>query len=210
MKEMVDYNNKSIRIVGMFIVLPIAIICGLGGSLLSIWLGPDMEKYKWLLMLMTLHLSVNLAVSPIFQVQTACNKVRTPAIVTIILGGINLLLAIYFSKYTSIGIYGIALAGAIVLTGKNLLFTPVYNAIITGQKPFAYVKGVIPVAITTVLMRGIAYAMDYFLVIDSFIKLVGAAVVVAVIYLPVAWFGMLKKAERAEAIKSVKKRLKKA
>ena len=51
---------------------------------------------------------------------------RVPAIVTIVMGFGNLGLAILLAGPMGWGLYGVAAAGAIALTAKNLIFTPLY------------------------------------------------------------------------------------
>ena len=116
------------KLVGLLMALPIGLICGLSSPLLQTWLGPKFAELSWLMTLMTIHLSVNLAVLPLFSIQTATNAVRTPALVMIVMGMGNLGLAIFLAGPMGWGLYGVAAAGAIALTAKNLVFTPLYAA----------------------------------------------------------------------------------
>jgi hypothetical protein len=114
--------------------------------LLATWLGPNFAVYGPLMSLLTIHLSVNLAVLPIFPIQTATKRVRLPGIVTLLLGCVNLALAFLLAGPIGWGLYGVAAAGAIVLTAKNLLFTPIYGAIILGRKPWTLLHETLPVS----------------------------------------------------------------
>jgi hypothetical protein len=92
------------------------------------------------MVIMVSHLAINMGVMPLFSIQVAMNKVRWPGIVTLIMGIGNLALAIFLAKYASWGIFGVAVAGAIVLTAKNALFTPIYGAIILDQPWHTFLK----------------------------------------------------------------------
>ncbi|MCK4441817.1 MAG: hypothetical protein KAU90_07400, partial [Sulfurovaceae bacterium] len=68
------------------------------------------------------------------------NKVKTPAIVTLILGLANLILAIVLVKWTTLGLYGIVLASAIVLSIRNAIFTPIYASFILKIPVVSFIK----------------------------------------------------------------------
>jgi hypothetical protein len=110
------------------IALPIGILCGLAKPLLALWLGPDYSDLSWLVVALVGHLCVNLAVVPLFPIQEATNKVRVPGILTLVMGVANTGLAVALAKWSGWGYISIAIAGAIMLTAKNTLFTPLYAA----------------------------------------------------------------------------------
>jgi membrane protein EpsK len=143
MDDIVSYSNYAIKVTGLFMALPVGIICGFGGDLLKLWLGKGFIQYGPLLTLMTFHLSVNLAVQSLFSLFTAVNRIKLPAFINLFMGATNFVLAILLTHTFSLGTYGIALAGAISLTAKNLIFTPIYSAVVTEQKWFVYYKGII-------------------------------------------------------------------
>jgi len=142
---LVAYMRRSMKCVGLMIALPIGGICGLGEPLLRTWLGPGFADLAWLLTLMTIHLSVNLAVLPLFCIQTATKHVRLPGLVTVAMGVANLGLALLLAGPVGWGMYGVAAAGAIVLTSKNLLFTPVYAARLLKRRPLSFLSEALPI-----------------------------------------------------------------
>lgn len=87
------------------------------------------------------YLAVSLSVMPLFYVWTAFNKQKTPAVVTLCLGGLNVLLAVVLSGPAHLGLYGITIAGAVSLILKNAVFTPLYVSHITGFQKTAFYKG---------------------------------------------------------------------
>jgi membrane protein EpsK len=104
-----------------------------------------------LILLLVGHLPINLCVSPQIAVQTAADRVKVPALVTLVMGLCNLLTAVFFVRCMHWGAWGVAAAGAIVLTCKNAFFTPAYTAhILHARLRLAYcgmgVSGVTAVA----------------------------------------------------------------
>lgn len=160
---LVRYTNKSVRLTGFLMALPIGLFSGMGGTLLGLWINPGFAHYQWLLVVLTLHLTVNLAIQSLFTVHTAVNRVRVPALVTVALGAANFVLAYLLSGPLGWGVYGIAMAGLLVLTGKNLLFTPLYTARITGQPLLTYYAGVLAPALASLAIAGAGYLLQHYL-----------------------------------------------
>ncbi|CQR74718.1 putative membrane protein EpsK [Sporomusa ovata DSM 2662] len=151
MKKLVEYTNRAVKINGLILSLPLGLVCGMSESFLSVWLGSNFGEYKWLLLAMSVHLVISLTFMPLYYIPTAVNKLRLPALVTVVLGLVNFLLAFVLTGPGKLGLYGIVLAGAIVLTIKNSLFTPLYSAFITNQPFYTYYSNIIQPLIGAVI-----------------------------------------------------------
>jgi len=75
-----------------------------------------------LLILLVGHLSVNLAIRPLAYVSTAYNRNKLPALITLVLGVANVVLAIVLARWSGWGVAGVAAAAAIMWTIKNVVF----------------------------------------------------------------------------------------
>ena len=71
---------------------------------------------------------------------------KTPAVVTLCLGGLNVILVVVLSGPAHLGLYGITIAGAVSLILKNAVFTPLYVSHITGFQKTAFYKGMFTLA----------------------------------------------------------------
>jgi membrane protein EpsK len=127
-EKIVFIAKKAVKFMCLAMALPIGLLCGFAKPLLMLWLGEDFAVFSPLMIILVAHLVINLSVLPLFAINTALNRVRIPGIVTMLMGIGNVALAIVLSKRLGWGIYGIALAGTIMLTAKNAIFTPVYAA----------------------------------------------------------------------------------
>src|SRR6202043_2517087 len=96
--------TRSVKILGIGLALPVGLLCGLGGPLLSLWLGPAFAKLELLLILLVGHLTVTLAVRPLSYVVNAYNRVKSQGLVTLALGIVNICLAVALARWTSWGI----------------------------------------------------------------------------------------------------------
>lgn len=138
--RIVMMSQRAVKFMGMGVGLLTGLLCGFAEPLLTIWLGKDFSSSAPLLIVLIAHLTINLAVLPLFSINTALNRVKLPGWVTLVMGMGNLFLAIFLSKFCGWGLYGIAGAGAIVLTIKNAFFTPFYAAHILGLPLLTFIK----------------------------------------------------------------------
>jgi membrane protein EpsK len=140
-------------------------------------------------------------VLPLLGLQLAANRMKTPAVVTIVMGLGNLGLALLLARPVGWGLYGIAAAGAIMLTAKNVLFTPAYAAHVLGKPwtSFARELGLI-VAVTagTILLCRVAL---WFAPITGWIQMAGVSFIISIFYAAAAYRFFLNCEERAMLLK---------
>ncbi len=168
-ERMALMTRQAVKWMGLIFALPIGCIVGMGGPFLSLWLGPDFLGLTLLAIVIVVHLCINLSVLPLFSIQTALNKVRWPGIVTLILGVLNLILAVSLVNWDRTGM-GVAIAGGIVLTIKNALFTPLYGAHIQELPKSTFFREMLPGVLATVVVGAAGFAAARLIVIDSWWK----------------------------------------
>ncbi len=130
---------RAMKLLGLVMAIPIGLVIGFSRPLLGTWLGGDFVSVAPLLVLLAVHLPINLSVQPLFYIQVATNKVKAPGVVTCLTGFGNVALAIWLVG-GGLGVYGVALAGAIMLTAKNVLFTPLHAAGILRRSPAPFYR----------------------------------------------------------------------
>lgn len=200
---LIDYARRAVRFVGLVMAIPIGLICGLARPLLKLWLGDEFVPMAPLMALMTCHLCINLAVLPLFNIQVATNHVRIPGIVTCLFGLLSLALALLLAGPVGWGLYGVAAAGAIALTLKNLIFTPIYAARILGLKWSTYCYGIIPVAGATLGLAALGWAVVSFFPIYSWLGLIVIGLLLGVLMAAFIFAVVLDQAERLYVVSSV-------
>lgn len=173
-ERIIFMSQKAVKFLGLGMAISVGLLCGFAQPLLRVWLGEDFVRFVPLLWLLTFHLVVNLAVLPLFAINTALNRVRTPGIVTLVMGIINLLLAIVFAKFFGWGMYGVAAAGAMVLTLKNAIFTPIYAAYILKINYSTFIKPIGIGVFWAMVNMGIGLILSYVMQIDGWPKLLCA------------------------------------
>lgn len=187
--------KRTIRFLGLLMALPIGLLCGLSQPLLVLWLGPSFQKLAGIVVALTAHLVINLAVQPLFGLNLAFNKVTFPSIVTLLAGGLNVFLAFLFVKL-GWGLWGIAASSVVTLTFRNAFFTPIYVALIQKLPWWTFMLEIIPGALTALLTTGAAYGTTQLVNLHSWTRLISFGSVLGLIYALLVCFVVLDKEER--------------
>ncbi|MGB4679297.1 oligosaccharide flippase family protein, partial [Methanothrix sp.] len=93
-------TKSAVKLMGLAMALPIGLVCGFAPQLLTFWVGSEFASLAPLMVLLTVHLSVNLAVLPLFSINVAYNRVRVPGVVTLVMGIGSIALAVALSLLT--------------------------------------------------------------------------------------------------------------
>ena len=193
---LISYCRRAVKFVGLLLALPVGLICGLAQPLLRVWLGPLFEPLGPLLMLMSFQLCVNLAIWPLGTLQIATERVRIPGILTCVLGAGNLGLALFLVGRVGWGMYGVAAAGAIMLTAKNLIFTPYYGAKILGLGYRTFYREIIPIILSTALLTGTGWLLSKTFQINTWFTLGLVGIILSSVYVIAGYQLLLTKEER--------------
>lgn len=195
-KELINLSKSAIKLTGFVLALPIGFICGFAPQLLSLWVGPEFVKLSPLMLLMLSHLVINLPVMLLFDINVAYNKVRIPGIVTFWMGIGNFLLEIMLPLLTGWGYYGIALAGAIVLTLKNAFFIPWYATKVLGISRSTFMSSMFPGALAMVIIAGACRLIAFFVPVSGFGALIASGLIITIGYMSSVWIFTKEKIER--------------
>ena len=195
--ELVNISKTAVRLTGYALALPIGYICGFAPQLLSLWVGPEFAKLSPLMFIVLSHLVINLSVMPLFAINVAYNKVRIPGIITFLMGIGNLLLAIIIPGITGWEYYGVAVAGAIMLTLKNTFFTPWYAAKVLGLSRKTFISSMLSNVLAMALAAGTCYMVTYLYQISGLLPLVTCGTILTLIYVSITWiFGLTPRERR--------------
>ena len=181
--ELIKYSKQAVKFLGLLIALPIALLCGFSKPLLQVWLGDSFISLAPLMFLTLIHLCINLGYLPLHNISIATNNVKVPGIVQIIIGILNLFLALFLAGPIGWGMYGIAAAGGIVLLIRNLIFTPLYAAFLLKQPYYIFLKEVLPISIATFILSLICWSITLFFNLASFGHLIVAGIIISFLYI---------------------------
>lgn len=173
LKQISYLSIQAVRLMAIAVGIPVGLICGFGKPFLELWLGPDFGNLILLLVIILFHLPINLAVMPLFGIQVTMNRVKIPGTVTLIMGVVNVLLALLFVFILHWGALGIAGAGAIVLTITYALFTSIYTAQIQKLPWLTYLKAIIPGVYVPAFVGLISWFITTKYLIGNWFEMVG-------------------------------------
>jgi len=188
---------RSLKLFGIGLALPIGLLCGLSRPFLQIWLGPTFGDLALLLVVLVGHMSINLATLPLSYVLTAYNKVRIQGVATLLLGVVNVVLAVALARWGSWGAVGVAAATAIVLTVRNLIFLSSYCARVMGLPGWTFYVPLIAGALGTVAVGCVGWLLTLFWWPQGWLELAALAAGVTVIYAVWVYALGLSRADRA-------------
>jgi membrane protein EpsK len=178
---LVTYEQRAVKCVGLMLALPIGLTCAFSEPLLRLWLGPAFAEWSPLLFLMTAHLCFNMAIFPLLGLQITTDRMKVPGILTLFIGLSNLGLAILLAGPMQWGLYGIAAAGAITMTLRHALFTPLHMAHVLRTPRATFLRELTPILIVTaatiLLGRGVASVWE----IAGWADLIAAGLAISVL-----------------------------
>jgi len=195
-EELINLAKSAIKLTGFALALPIGFICGFAPQLLSLWVGPEFVKISPLILIMLSHLVINLPVMLLFDINIAYNKVRTPGIVTFWMGVGNFLLELTLPFVTGWGYYGVAVAGAIVLTLNNAIFIPWYTTKILGIPRTTFVSSIFSGALAAFIIAGSCRLINFLVPVSGLGALVISGIVVTIAYMVSIWVFTKENIER--------------
>ena len=122
-QNLIRLTEFGVRIMSLLLAVPIAVLCVMSPLILRLWLGDAFVSMAPLVVIMVCHLVINVGVMPLLHVQLTTNRLKVPALLTLLMGVLNVGIAIYVVMKFEAGVYGVAIVGAVMLTVKNAIFT---------------------------------------------------------------------------------------
>jgi membrane protein EpsK len=115
----------------------------------------------------------------------------------------NLGLALLLAGPVGWGMYGVAAAGAIMLTVKNFIFTPLYAAHILGLGYSTFYRETIPIILATFGLTSLGWGVSYYFPNLHWMGLIGAGMALTCVYVAFSSILLLTKGERAAALRII-------
>jgi membrane protein EpsK len=208
LKSITSLSLLAVRLMGIAIGFLVGLICGFGKPFLELWLGADFGRLGLLLAIIVFHLPINLAVLPLIGIQITLNKVKIPGLVTLVMGVVNILLAIFFIKFLNMGAYGIAAAGAIVLTLIYSLFTSIYTAYIQNYSWKIYLKALFPGILVPTLVGSISWFITTQYAIRNWLEMISIGSITGIVCVIIIYLFILNLEDKKFLLTIIPRRFK--
>jgi len=138
--KLISLSKMSILLMGVLLSVPLGILAGFSGEILDLWVGKEFNHLSIFISISMIPLILNLSILPLLSINTAYNKVKLPALVSLGLGLLYVILLLLTLKYTLFGILGVIIINGLILTAKNSIFTPLYASYILKIEKLAFFK----------------------------------------------------------------------
>ncbi len=186
----------SIKIVTLLTALLVGLACIFSSQLMTIWVGDSYAHLSSLMWIVIIGSMFLVQFSCCGSITAAYVRVRTPAIIYLVAGGFNVVLALILPLGFNMGIYGIALANLITTLITDALFGPVYAAHVLKLPLTTFIKPAVPGYIALVILLICGFLLTRFITVSGIIQTFTAGSVISIIYLMILWYAVLKKEDR--------------
>ncbi|GEP89247.1 Membrane protein involved in the export of O-antigen and teichoic acid [Chitinophaga terrae (ex Kim and Jung 2007)] len=203
--NLLKFSKYSVVVMGLVLAIPIGIVVAYSDVILKLWVGSHFVKFYPLMILLTGHLIFNLAVLPILSINSVYNKVKIPGLTSFVCGVFNLVIGIAVIKLFDWGIYSVAIVSAVLLTLKNLVFTPTYAAKTLGQPAWLYYPSIMRGTALFIWVLILSWGARHLVVPGSWFSLFMWAIVIGICSIPFAWFVTLQQEHRSLVLKLIRK-----
>lgn len=137
---LIHFTSMTIKVIGLSMALPIALVCIFSPQLLTIWVGAEFAHLAPLVWICVAPVILQIMVSCISPITVAYNRVRSLVFLTLPMGFLNLILALLLPYIFDIGMYGVALAGLITLLLRYGVINPLFIASVIQIPVLTYLK----------------------------------------------------------------------
>lgn len=196
-KKLIDGINQSIKLSSVIITVPIGIFIVLGKNFFSLWVpSQDASLLQILSILASFKFMFTGGIQILYNVFTVTNKVKENAVSQIITGICSIVLTLILVQFTDYGIYAVAGISSLCAVVKNLVFVIPACSKYLKVKSSVFYKQVIISLMSSLLIVAFGFCINSLFRIDSWMKLIINALVIASGGLIINVFLTLDKEER--------------
>ncbi len=203
--ELVQEIKKSMTIVGLLVGLPIGFLLVYSNNFYNLWVPSENNQLLFKLTFVTLlPMIFGGSINPIFGVFTTTNKLRIPSLVLLLTGILNTIVTIILLAKTNLGLWAIAIVGAVQSGLRNLIFTPIYGAKCLNQKWCIFYPTILKGSLGMLIVSLTSLAVKCILPCSTWIQLFLSFCIVITISFCINFFIVLSPKEILKTIKQIR------
>lgn len=141
MDRLLNISKTALKFIALIVAFPVAYICIFSSQILTVWVGADFAD----------HLSLTVSAMILVQVAGCCTnavstiptlmlKVRPVALMTVMIGVVNIALGAILMTYTDLGSLGAGLAWMVSIVFMDAIFYPLFTAKILSVNKSSYYR----------------------------------------------------------------------
>jgi len=199
--------KSSMRIVGIFLNIPIICLIVIGDNLFSLWFPTQDSNLIFVLSIISiLHWIIIGPVSIINNVFTVINKIKVNSLLICITGAANVLIVYILLKITNLGIYAVVGTSCILSILRNLCYTLPFGAKLLGFKWNAFFPEILKSIFSTIINIMIGYIIKIFIIPNSWLELLVICIIIGIISLVINFVICFNKEEKQEFLVKINKK----
>lgn len=207
--ELVKSIKQSMKILGIIINIPIAVLVVFGEDFYRLWVpNQDPKLLQVLSIIAILTLVISGPINSLYGVFTVTNRLKTNALVLVLTGVVNVVVVFVLLKSTNLGIYAIAGVSTVLGIIRNLVFTAPYGAKYLGLKWTTFYPEVVKSVIAFCFITALGLLVDSIISVNSWISFFSVAAITGVLGLLLNSMIILKKQERIFLVNLILRRIK--
>lgn len=214
MEAFVKQTKSAIKVCGFLCSVPILGFIAFGTDFFSLWLyvlnDKEITTIQILSVLILLQTVFDVYIYPLYSVNTITARLKTPVLVSLGIGVANIIGSILLCKYTSLGIYAIQIVSSVLLTARVFFFAPIYAAHVLEIKWYTFYGPLLRGLTASAVVLAAFYGYRCFVAADSWISLIGSALICGVIGYVINYIIVLDKQERVMVKEMITRKLKKS
>lgn len=180
---MVSFSSFATKCMGIFLALPIGLLCIFSPQLMTLWVGEEYANLSLLVWIILIPLVIKVQQSCLTAITTAYLKVHIKALIGVGLGALNIILACTLPFIFDIGVYGVAIAGSISLFILTGIVEPFYDAYLVHKSPMVFLKPMIVAMLCFIGLAIIGSTISNLLIIDTFISVLILSGLISTLYI---------------------------
>lgn len=207
-KDLIFEIKKSIKLLSFIQAIPIGFCIANADMIFKVWVPNAFnDRVLYISFIILIFSFFGLNTNPLFSIFTITNKRKYPSLALLLVGILNVASMFVLLKYTSLGVYAIAISGTVFIFIRDLVFTPLYATNCLGIPKMTFYpslfKGVLAVLISALFSIFVRK-----LFIDAtFLNLILAFSLTTIAVICVNSFIVFSKADRIFAVNIIKSKL---
>lgn len=189
--------KKAMRIIAFLSIIPVGFLLVFSKEFFDIWIPGQNSTVITVVSFLTLvPIVINAALFPIGGIYTTTNKLKVPSLVLLASGLLNVLVTFLLLKYSSLGVYSIAVSAGLQTLVREGIFTPLYAARCLGLKPFSFYPTIFRNMSGVLVVGAVCLVLKYLMDTSGIWMFILAFAIASVVSIAANAFVMLEKTDR--------------
>ncbi len=195
-EKLIKISTTAMRVIALVFAFPVAFVIVFSPELLTVWVGSEFTYLSEIITIAYVAELIYISAPILDSIPIIFLKLRGVAILTLIFGIVNLILAVVLVSIFEMGIVGIITAWSVSIIVQTVLKL-IYDAKVIGAPGFIYIKALIPGYVMCAVSVVLFSLLDrFFSFTPSWLTLILLAVVLFAVYSVIIMLFVVREEEK--------------